>query len=138
MSGFILFLFGFLAPEGVGRELQTAEAPVPLGSVALRHGFERLVDHFVQAWLLMYGAGKAQRFAQHPRGKIAERYGAGGSSMNSCRSAMLMPTRTSSIARSNARADGDRFSQRTKLVGVVSHVKPSCAPSNAAVLFTTV
>ena len=35
-------------------------------------------------------------------------------------------------------ADGDRFSQRTKLVGVVSHVKPSCAPSNAAVLFTTV
>ena len=44
----------------------------------------------------------------------------------------------SSIARSNARADGDRFSQRTKLVGVVSHVKPSCAPSNAAVLFTTV
>ena len=51
---------------------------------------------------------------------------------------MLMPTRTSSIARSNARADGDRFSQRTKPVGVVSHVKPSCAPSNAAVLFTTV
>ena len=51
---------------------------------------------------------------------------------------MLMPPSTSSIARSNARADGDRLSQRTKPVGVVSQVKPSCAPSSAAVLFTTV
>ena len=42
------------------------------------------------------------------------------------------------LKKGNARADGERFSQRTKPVGVVSHVKPSCAPRSAAVLFTTV